>query len=74
MHILNLVGAALIATGFLLCPIIVPAEIYALDSVMLALGMVLAGAGAFFLCVYISSVVRAYRLLIMNEKYHVKRR
>ncbi len=73
LHILNLVGAALIATGFLLCSIIVPAEIYALDSFMLALGMVLAGAGA-FLCVYISGVVRAYRLLIMNEKYHVKRR
>lgn len=73
LHILNLAGAALIATGFLLCPIIVPAEIYALDSVMLALGMVLAGAGA-FLCVYISGVVRAYRLLIMNEKYHEKRR
>lgn len=73
LHILNLVGAALIATGFLLCPIIVPAEIYALDSFMLALGMVLAGAGA-FLCVYISGVVRAYRLLIMNEKYHEKRR
>ena len=73
LHILNLVGAALIATGFLLCSIIVPAEIYALDSVMLALGMVLAGAGA-FLCVYISGVVRAYRLLIMNEKYHEKRR
>lgn len=73
LHILNLMGAALIATGFLLCSIIVPAEIYALDSFMLALGMVLAGAGA-FLCVYISGVVRAYRLLIMNEKYHVKRR
>ena len=70
-HILNLVGAALIAIGFLLCPMIVPAEMYVLDNIVFACGMILAGAGA-FLCVYMSGIVRAYKLLIMNEKYHEK--
>ena len=72
-HILNLVGIALIAIGFLLCPMIVPAEMYVLDNIVFACGMVLAGAGA-FLCVYVSGIVRAYRLLITNEEYHEKRR
>lgn len=52
---------------------IVPAEMYALDDIVLALGMILAGVGA-FLCVYMSGIVRAYRLLIMNEEYHEKRK
>lgn len=73
MHILNLVGVALIAIGFLLCPMIVPAEMYVLDNIVLAFGMVLAGAGA-FLCVYMSGIIRAYRLLILNEEYHEKRK
>lgn len=72
-HILNLVGIALIAIGILLCPMIVPAEMYILDSIVFSCGMVLAGAGAFF-CVYESGIVRAYRLLIMNEEYHEKRK
>ena len=72
-HIINLVGIAFIAIGFLLCPMIVPAEMYVLDDIVLALGMILAGVGA-FLCVYMSGIVRAYRLLIMNEEYHEKRK
>lgn len=72
-HILNLIGVALIAIGFLLCPMIVPAEMYILDNIILACGMILAGAGA-FLCVYMSGIVRAYRVLIMNEEYHEKRK
>ena len=39
-HILNLVGIALIAIGVLLCPIIVPAEMYRLDNIVFACGMV----------------------------------
>lgn len=72
-HILNLVGIALIAIGFLICPMIVPADMYALDNVVFICGMILAGAGI-FLCVYMSGIVRAYRLLIMNEEYHEKRK
>ena len=72
-HILNLVGIALIAIGFLLCPMIVPAEMYVLDNIVFACGMVLAGAGA-FLCVYMAGIVRAYRVLIMNEEYHENRK
>ena len=61
----------MIAIGFLLCPMIVPAEMYVLDNIVFACGMILAGAGA-FLCVYMSGIVRAYKLLIMNEEYHEK--
>lgn len=72
-HILNLAGVALIAIGFLFCPMIVSVEMYILDNIVFACGMILAGAGT-FLCVYISGIVRAYRLLIMNEEYHEKRK
>ena len=72
-HTLNLVGVALIAIGFLLCPLIVTAEMYVLDNIVFASGMVLAGTGV-FLCVYISGMIRAYRLLIMNKEYHEKRK
>ena len=72
-HILNLTGAALTAIGFFLFPMIVSAEMYVLDNIIFACGMILAGAGA-FLCVYVSGIVRAYRLLIMNEEYHEKRK
>ena len=73
MHIINLVGIAFIAIGFLLCPIIVPVEMYVIDKIVLAFGMILAGVGV-FLCVYMSGIIRAYRLLIMNEEYHEKRK
>lgn len=73
VHIINLVGIALIAVGFLLCPLIVPAEMYVVDNIVFACGMILAGLGA-FLCVYMSGIIRTYRILIMNEEYHKKRR
>ena len=63
----------MIAIGFLLCPMIVPAEMYVLDNIVFACGMLLAGVGV-FLCVYVSGIVRVYRLLIMNEEYHEKRK
>lgn len=70
-HVLNLIGVAFVAIGFLLCPLIVPADMDALDSIVLGAGMILAGVGV-FLCVYMSGIVRAYRLLVMNEEYHSK--
>ncbi|MFR1841689.1 MAG: helix-turn-helix domain-containing protein [Oscillospiraceae bacterium] len=73
VHIINLVGIALIAVGFLLCPLIVPAEMYVVDNIVFTCGMILAGLGA-FLCVYMSGIIRTYRILIMNEEYHKKRR
>ncbi len=72
-HIFNLIGIALIAVGFLICPMLVPAEMYVLDNIVFACGMILAGTGV-FLCVYVSGIVRAYRLLIMNKEYHEKRK
>lgn len=72
-HIFNLTGIALIAIGFLLCPLLVPAEMYVLDNIVFICGMILAGIGA-FLCIYMSGIVRAYRMLIMNEEYHEKRK
>lgn len=73
VHIINLVGIAMIAVGFLLCPLIVPVEMYVVDNIVFACGMILAGLGA-FLCVYMSGIIRTYRILIMNEEYHKKRR
>ena len=72
-HMINLLGIGLIAIGLLLCPLIAPAEIHVLDDMILAGGMILAGIGA-FLCIYVSGIVRAYRLLIRNEEYHEKRK
>lgn len=40
-HILNLVEIALIAIGFLLCPMIAPTEMYVLNNIVFACGMVL---------------------------------
>ncbi|MBD5545233.1 MAG: helix-turn-helix transcriptional regulator [Lachnospiraceae bacterium] len=72
-HMINLLGIGLIAIGLLLCPLIAPAEMHVLDDMILAGGMILAGIGA-FLCIYVSGIVRAYRLLIRNEEYHEKRK
>ena len=72
-HMLNLAGIALIAIGFLLCPMLIPAEMYVLDNIVFACGMILAGVGT-FLCVYVSGIVRTYRMLIMNEEYREKRK
>ncbi len=73
LQLFNLLGIALIALGFLFFPLIVPAELIFADTVALATGMVTAGIGT-FLCIYMSGIVRAYRLLIMNETYQQKRK
>jgi transcriptional regulator with XRE-family HTH domain len=69
----NLVGISLIALGFLFFPIIVPTELFFADTIALSVGMVVAGIGT-FLCIYMSGIVRAYRLMIMNESYQQKRK
>ena len=43
------------------------------DTIALAAGMVVAGIGT-FLCIYMSGLVRAYRLLVMNEARQQKER
>ena len=73
MQSLSLVGIALIALGFLFFPLIVPAELFFVDAIVLATGMIVAGIGL-FLCIYMSGLIRAYQLLIMNETYQQKRR
>lgn len=69
----KLIGIALIAAGFLFFPLIASAETVSADTIALAVGMLAAGAGA-FLCIYMSGVIRAYRLLVMNEVYRQKRK
>lgn len=69
----TLIGIALIALGFLFFPLIFPAEQLLADTIALATGMIVAGVGT-FLCIYMSGLVRAYRLLIMNEAYQQKRK
>lgn len=71
LQIFNLIGIALIALGFLLFPLIVPVELLFADTIALAMGMIVAGIGT-FLCIYMSGIIRAYRLLIMNEAYQKK--
>lgn len=73
LQLFNLIGIALIALGFLFFPLIVPAELLFADTIALAAGMIAAGIGT-FLCIYMSGLVRAYRLLIMNEAYQQKRK
>ena len=73
LQLFNLIGIALIALGFLFFPLIVPAELLFADTIALAAGMVVAGIGT-FLCIYMSGLVRAYRLLILNEAYQQKRK
>mgnify|MGYP003265776358 FL=1 len=71
LQIFILIGIALIALGFLFFPLIVPVELLFADTVALAMGMIVAGIGT-FLCIYMSGIIRAYRLLIMNEAYQQK--
>ena len=69
----SLIGIALIALGFLFFPLLVPAEFELADTAVLAAGMLAAGIGV-FLCVYGGGLLRAYRLLVMNEGYWEKRK
>ena len=71
LQLFNLIGIAFIALGFLFFPLIVPAELTLENDISLAAGMIVAGIGIFF-CIYMSGLVRAYRLLIMNEVYQQK--
>ena len=60
-----LTGIALIGIGILFLPLLLPAEQEFWDSVVLGAGMILAGAGA-FLCIYLTGMIKSYRLLIRN--------
>lgn len=73
LYLFNLIGIALIALGFLFFPLIVPAELLFTDAIALAAGMIVAGVGI-FLCIYMSGLVRTYRLLMMNETDQQKRK
>ena len=57
---------------FLFFPLLVPAEFELADTPVLVAGMIAAGIGA-FLCIYMSGLLRAYRLLVMNEGYWEKK-
>ena len=71
LQLFNLIGIALVALGFLLFPLIASVELFFTDTISLAVGMIVAGVGT-FLCIYMSGVIRAYRLLVMNEAYQQK--
>lgn len=71
LQLFNLIGIALIALGFLFFPLVVPVELFLANKISLAAGMIVAGIGIFF-CIYMSGLIRAYQLLIMNEAYHQK--
>ena len=73
LHMCLLLGIALILLGVLFFPLIVPAEFELADALVLAAGMLLAGVGT-FLCIYMSGILRAYRLLLTQEAYPQKRR
>lgn len=73
LQLFNLLGITLIALGFLFFPIIIPSELLWADTIVLGVGMVVAGVGT-FLCIYMSGITRAYRLLTMNDSYHQKRK
>ena len=73
LQLFNLIGIALIALGFLFFPLIVPAELLFADTIVFAAGMMIAGIGS-FLCIYMSGLIRVYRLLIMNNIYQQKRK
>ncbi len=68
----SLIGIALIASGFLFFPLIATAELPVADTLVFAAGMIAAGIGT-FLCIYMSGLIRAHRLLIMNETYRQRK-
>ena len=73
LQLSNLIGIALIAGGFLLFPLLASIELLFADTIVFAVGMIVAGIGV-FLCIYTSGLIRAYRLLIMNQTCPEKRR
>lgn len=64
-HTGTLTGIALIGIGILFLPLLLPAEQELWDSILLGIGMILAGAGA-FLCIYLTGMIKSYRLLVRN--------
>ena len=64
-HAGTLTGIALIGIGILFLPLLLPAEQELWDSILLGTGMILAGAGV-FLCIYLTGMVKSYRLLVRN--------
>ena len=62
----NLIGIAFLALGFLFFPLLVSAEFLWADTITFAAGMILAGIGT-FLCISMSGLIRAYRLLIRKD-------
>ncbi len=70
-NFLSLAGLAMALAGFLLMPLLAPVHNYRLDNLLLQAGFVMAGAGL-LLRVYFSGLVKAYRVLIMNEEYRKK--
>lgn len=73
LQLFDLSGIALIAVGFLLFPLLASIELNFADTLVFAAGMIVAGIGV-FLCIYTSGLIRAYRLLIMNETCQEKRK
>ena len=64
-YFLRLIGIALILTGMLVCPLITawfPFD----DAILFAAGLAAAGAGI-FLCIYMTGILKAYRLLMKQE-------
>lgn len=70
-HALSLAGLAMVLAGFLLPPFIDTGMNYRLDAFLTEAGLALVGIG-FFLWIYFSGLVKAYRVLIMNEEYREK--
>ena len=48
VHVITLSGNCYDCRRILLCPLIVPVEMYVVDNIVFACGMILAGLGAFF--------------------------
>ena len=68
-----LTGITFIAAGILFFPLIIPASYEFLDTLVIGCGILLAALGA-FLCIAAGGIMRAYRLLIMNETYQEKKK
>lgn len=66
LHGFTIAGIVLIGLGLLFLPLVVPSKLAAADEAALGGGMLLAGIGV-FLCIYMSGIARAYKLLVMND-------
>ncbi len=64
-YLLRLTGIVLIAAGILICPLITT-WVPLVDDIIFAAGLAAAGVGI-FLCIYMTGILRAYRLLMRQE-------